>query len=256
MLWIGSTPLTSLGLRPNRLAGWLTGARAERTFVGVPGTVGQVAGERVAPKVRTAQIGATVPLTHLSEREAAIARVERALQGLLPLRTIDRPTVQTWCECVDIAWGELPEARGLTVPLITCTMTFVAVDGGSEDVTPSAPIALGTSATAIPLGTLPSGGWLCAWGGSSPLTLTYTPANGVDATTLVITQTLGTGEHLACDLDRQDVWVVTAIGRTRASSVTGTWPALDPAHQLGSAAPTLTLSSGSGLLLTRKRWRI
>jgi hypothetical protein len=75
-------------------------------------------------------------------------------------------------------------------------------------------------------------------------------------TTCTITQALATGEHLAGDLDTGDVWYVTASTRTRVSAVAGELPTLDPADALGSVTPTLSLSSGSGLLLPSTRFRL
>lgn len=102
---------------------------------------------------------------------------------------------------------------------------------------------------------MPSTGQLLAWGYTSPLVITYTPANGLGATTWTITQPVSTGEHIAADLETGDVYLQTASARTKVTAVTGTRPALDNNHAVGSASAGLTLSSGTGLLLPQRRYR-
>jgi hypothetical protein len=156
-----------------------------------------------------------------------------------------------------VTYAPRDDAPQLVDALFECEITFVALYGGSEDYIPPPPLAITSTATPVSLGTLPSGGWLFAYGGTSPLTITYASANGSLTTTLVVTGTLATGEHFALDLDRQDVWKVTAAGvRTRFAAVSGTWPALDPIDAAGTAMPTLAVSSGTAILSTRRRWRV
>lgn len=257
-IWIDNRPVTSIaGARPVRLSGFLTGPRGQRTVTGVPGRLAPVVGSRQAPEPRRGGMTLRVPLATLTDRPAAIATVEAAIaDAIRSIRTADRPGVHTRCVAESITWSEIPNAPGLTIPTLLCDIEWLAIDGGTEDWPADPPILLGTGRTPIPLGSLPSGGWLFAWGGSSPLTITYTPANGAGATTCVITQTLATGEHLAGDLDTGDLWFVTASTRTRVSSVVGELPVLDPADALGTVNPTIQLSSGTGLLLPSTRFRL
>ncbi len=257
-IWIDNRHVTTIaGARPVRLSGFLTAPRGQRTVTGAPGRLAPVIGARQAPEPRRGGMTLRVPLTVLTDRPAAIAAVEAAVgDAVRSIRTADRPGVHTRCVAESLVWSEIPNAPGLTIPTLLCDIVWLAVDGGSEDWPADPPILLGTGRTPIPLGSLPSGGWLFAWGGTSPLTITYTPANGVGATTCVITQTLATGEHLAGDLDTGDVWHVTASTRTRVSSVVGELPVIDPADALGSVLSTLQLSSGTGLLVPSTRFRL
>ena len=89
------------------------------------------------------------------------------------------------------------------------------------------------------------------------MTLTYTPANGEDDTVLTISTAVATGEHVALDLDAADARLVATSGTRTAVTPTGTWPTLDPSDATSPVAlPTLTLSSGSGLWMGRRRWRL
>jgi hypothetical protein len=257
-VWIDNRHVTNIaGARPVRLTGFLTAPRGQRTVSGVPGRLAPVLGSRQAPEPRRGGLTLRVPLVSLADRPSVIATVEAALaDAIRSIRTADRPGVHTRCVAESIVWSEVQGAPNLTIPSILCDIVWLAIDGGSEDWPADPPILIGTGRTAIPLGSLPSGGWLFCWGGSSPLTLTYTPANGANVTTCTITQVLATGEHLAGDLDTGDVWYVTASSRTRVSAVAGELPTLDPADAIGSIFPTLSVSSGSGLLLPSTRFRL
>lgn len=255
MIWIDDQEIRGLGIRPSRLSGFLGGARAERALVGLPGTTRQLVGGPQAPAVRVGVIAGRVPLSGFTDRPAAIAAIERACSGERWVRTMDRPGVRTRCR-IALAWEEIPQARGLTIPTILVTLTCTMIDGGSESWPAPAPILLGTTAVAVTPGSMPSTGWLLAWGYTSPLVITYRTARGV-ATTSTITQALDTGEHVAIDLETLDVWRALAAGaRERVPIVTGTLPVIDPADCVGSRSPTLALSSGTGLLLPIHHYRL
>jgi hypothetical protein len=257
-VWIDEQAVSSIaGAKAVRLSGFLTAPRGVRSVVTVPGRLSPLLGERGAPEPRRGLLTLRVPCPTIADRPTAMATVEAAIaDGIRSVRTADRPGVVTRCVAESITWSEVSGAAGMTIPSLLCDIVFVAYDGGSLAWPAPGPVLLGTSSVAIPVGSLPTGGWLFAWGGSSPLTITYTPANGTGATTAVITQTVATGEHLTCDLDTGDVWLVTAVARTRVANVSGELPALDPADALGAVMPTVQLSSGTGLLVPSTRYRL
>lgn len=257
-IWIDNRLVTNIaGARPVRLSGFLTAPRGQRSVAGVPGRLAPVVGALQAPEPRRGGMTLRFPMASLADRPATIATAEAALAGAIrSIRTADRPGVHTKCFAESIEWSEIPQAPGLTIPTLLCDIVWLKVDGGSEDWPADPPILLGTTRTPIPLGSLPSGGWLFVWGSTSPVTITYAPANGTGVTTCVITQAIATGEHLAGDLDTGDIWYVTATTRTRVSSVVGELPILDPADALGTVSPTLQLSTGTGLLVPSTRYRL
>ncbi|MCO4101744.1 MAG: hypothetical protein HEQ38_20595 [Gemmatimonas sp.] len=257
-VWIDNRPVTSIaGARPVRLSGFLTAPRGQRSTSGVPGRLAPVVGGLQAPEPRRATLTLRIPLATIADRPAAMATVEAALAGAIrSIRTADRPGVHTRCIADAIVWSEQPNAPGMTIPSLLCDVVWLAIDGGTEDWPADPPVLLGTTRTPIPMGSIPSGGWLFIWGSTSPVTITYTPANGTGATTCVITQTVATGEHLAGDLDTGDIWLVTASARTRVSTVGGELPVLDPADALGTVLPSLQLSTGTGLLVPSTRFRL
>lgn len=259
MIWIDNRPVTALGLRPSRWSGWLTGARGAHRVTGVPGAAGQLVGAQQAADPRLATLTCYAPLAAVTDQPALIAAVEAAFTGgIRTLRSLNRAGLATRALLQGaVQWDEVAGAPGMTVPSLLCTTQWLAVDGGSFAYPAPGPVLLSTARTALALGSMRSGGWLLVWGSSSPLTITYTPANGVGATTCVITGALATDGHWACELDTGDVWQVAADGtRTRAASVVGALPACDPAHSVGSTGPGITLSSGTGLLLAEPRYRI
>lgn len=257
-VWIDNRPVTSIAsARAVRLGGFLTASRSQRSLQGVPGRLSVLVGGLEAPEVRRATLTLRVPLSLITDRAAAIATVEGALAGAIrSIRTADRPGVHTRCVAESIVWSEQPNAPGLTIPSLLCDIVWVAVDGGTEKLPGDPPVVFSTTAASVAMGSLPSGGWLFAWSTTSPLTITYTPANGINATTCVITQTVAAGEHLAGDLDTGDIWLVTASTRTRVSNVVGELPLLDPSDVVGAVLPTLQLSSGVGLIVPSTRSRL
>ena len=259
MIWIDNRAMTTIGLRPSRLSGFLTGARAPRARSGLAGFAGQLLGATQAAPEAVAEMEAYAPLATLADRPALAATIEAAYGGgvVRTIRTLDRPNVITRALLVEATITELPQAPGLTLARVIVTLRWLRVDGGSPDWPTPGPILLGTTRTAVPLGSLPSAGALLLFGYTSPLVITYTPANGVGATAWTITQALTTGEHVAADLESGDVFLATAAGgRSRVSSVTGTAPAMDPTDALGTLAPMLSLSSGTGLYLAARRYRL
>ena len=257
VFWIDNRDVANLGLRVARWNGFLTGGRGEWTVVGVPGGAGQLVGTRQAASPRLAALVCYMPLTAVTDHLTAPAAVEAAVSGgIRTLRAMNRPTLRFQAVLQSLTWSEVAGAPGLTVPSVLVEMQWLLYEGGGSQWPAPGPVLLGTSATAITLGTLPMAGWLLVWGSSSPLTITYTPANGVGATTCVITGTLAAGGHWACELATGDVWQVAADGsRARATSVVGSLPALDPAHVRGTRGPSVTLSSGTGILLPDTRYR-
>lgn len=258
MLRIDNRLMTAIGLTPARIAGHLTAPRAPRARVGQAGTAGQIIGARGAAPESYIEIDAWAKVGAFPDRAAVLDAVEQAYGGgaLRTIWTFDRPGVLTRVLLDDCQCTEIAAARGLTIPRFRVSLKFLRIDGGSVDWPAPGPVLLGTSRVAVPVGSLPSVGQLLAWGGSSPLLITYTPANGLAATVWTITQAVASDEHLAADLETGDVFLVATTGtRTRVSGVTGTIPALDNHHRLGSVGPGLTLSSGNGLLLPTRRYR-
>lgn len=248
MIWIDEQEIRGLGIRPSRLVGFLSGARASRALLGVPGTTRQLVGGQQAVEPRMGVIAGRVPLSTLDQRPDTIARIERLCAGERWVRTIDRPGVRTRCR-IAVSWEEIPQARGLTIPTILVTLTCSILDGSSETWPAPAPVLLGTTPVAVTPGSMPSTGWLLAWGYTSPLVITTRTARGV-ASTCTITQALESGEHMALDLETGDCWrALAAGGRERVTGLAGTIPIIDPADGVGVLQPTLTLSSGTGLLL-------
>jgi hypothetical protein len=258
MIWIDNRPLERIaGARAVSATGFLTASRGTRAIASVPGRLGVLVGGLEAAAPRRAALVFRVPVATLADRPAAIATVEGAFAGAVrSIRTADRPDVHTRCLVEAITWRELDGATGMVHPSLLCEVELLAVDGGSDQWPTPGPVLLGTTRTMVPVGSIPTGGWLFLWGGSSPLTVTYRSANGQRVATCVITQALATGQHLAGDVETGDVWFVTATTRTRVSAMVGELPLLDPADALGTVRPTLQLSSGTGLLVPSLRYRL
>lgn len=258
MVYYNNRDLSTVGFFVESMTGWLTAPRVQLAMGSVTNRLGVVFGgpQQVAPRQIVLR-GYLVP-TVLSDRATALATLETFFAGRGVFRTADRPLVQTPVKCIGVVPTDDTDLGPQMVdPMFRVEVSLVAIDGGSEDLVPPGPMAIGTTRTPVALGTLPSRGWLHVFGSTSPVTITYTSANGERASALVVTGTLATGESYALDLAREDVWKVAAAGtRTRVSTVSGVWPALDPSDALGTVMPTLAVSSGTGLLVARRRWRL
>lgn len=256
--------LSTWGCVATNVTGWLTAARARRVTTGLVGRVGQARGTKGPAPVRVLTVDLLAPLTDVTHRDRIIGGVEADwMDQLVPIGTVDRPGVETWAECVDLQWGELPEAPAFLPPLVG-RATFEAVDGGSEDLLPSV-VRIGTTPTEVPCGTLGSAGLLYVWGYTAPLVVTYWPATGGESTTLVVAPTLAAGEHAVLDLQEQEAWRATSGSTRTVLSTSGPWPALDAIHRAGrglvvtgdtTRQPALSVSSGSAVWVGRRRWRI
>ena len=268
-LRLGGTTDALLGAHLLELTQHLSAPRAPRAALGMPGRLGTRLASSSGAAAREITLGVYFgpdTLQLLPDRPARIARLESALAGRLPLWTVDRPLVRTWVVCTRVTVGPVPGAPVLGTAVLDAVITLLALDGGSEDMEPSA-LALGTARTAVAVGTLPTHATLWWSGGTSPRTLTETDGRGRTIGVLSSTATLAAGASLVVDLDRKRAWVQLADGtRTVADgTLTGTWPALDPDDAVGlglldgtsdTLAPGLSLSSGTGLLITRRRWRL
>jgi hypothetical protein len=259
-------PLTSIGVQLTVLRDWMTVPAARRDITAIPGQLAGRAGPSTGATDRLLTVGVRLPATLLTDRAALQARVESAVAGLLPLTTVDRPGIRTWVVRREIVWQDVPNVVGLTYPGIDGLITLRAVHGGSEDVTGRV-YALSSSDTEIALGTLPSTGWLTLWGGTSPVVVTEVDGRGAGVSALTVTRTMATGASVALDLARREAWYTSAAGVRSAADdiVSGDWPTLDPEGAVGRGLldgfsavryPSLRLSSGSGQLVTRRRWRI
>jgi hypothetical protein len=257
-VWVDNRAMSTLGLKPAKWSGVLTAARASRSSVGLAGSAAQLVGALQAASATYLEIEASASLAAFTDRPALAAAIEAAYGGAIrTIRTTDRPNMVTRAVLADLTIGEIPQAVGLTVPRVLVAMRWLRLDGGSMDWPTPGPILVSTTRTPIALGSMPSRGVLLAFGYTSPLVVTYTPASGLGVTTWTITQTLATGEHVAADLDTGDCYLATAAGgRTRLSAVTGTVPVLDPAHAIGTGNPTLSLSTGTALYLAPRRYRL
>lgn len=271
MITLNRYPLSAFGLVPTDITSWLTASRADRTLVSVPGRVGSAVGPKLAAEPRFIEVGVLAYLSAYTDRDRIIARVESVLMDQrVAIETADRPNLQTWAVLQKVSWAEVPNAPKIAVPSMTGRLVFVSTDGGSEDVEPSTPVVLSTTPRAVPMGTLPTGGVVLLSGYTSPVTLTYRPANGRDVRSLTISQAVATGEHVCLNLDTQEAYFVPVpadfMNATRTKiNTAGNWPILDPGHAAGLglldgtspvAYPTITISSGTGVWIGRRRWRI
>ena len=141
-------------------------------------------------------------------------------------------------------------------PYVNVTLSFVADDPSWYDRNARA-VGLSTSAAEVPLGTLPSYGTLYLQGANSP-TITYKAASGETVATMALTYTWASGDVYRVDLGLQTIDRIATGTRTNAASVftSGSFFALDPRDGDADAAdwPTLTLSTGSGVVYYLRRW--
>lgn len=264
ILTINGRSDTDLGVVVRDLSGWRDGPSTQRAFLGLSGMSGGLLSARAVGQSREIRVVFDVDSGTVASRADVFAALSEATQGLCELSFADAPTlitraVVTARTTVDVQWDPF------VVPRALLALTFTAADGASYDTAPSL-YALSTTPTPIRLGTLPSLGIVHVFGGwSGTRTLDYRSPNGILygqlSLTVPVAVTFAAAAFVELDLARRVMTYVAATG-TRldayAWKTAGRWFACDPTdttRALG-AHPTLALSAGTGVYLTRRAWSV
>jgi hypothetical protein len=258
-------PLTAYGVTAASVSAWRDGPQSVRNFRGLTNSAGGVFASRATGQAREMTLAVNIPAATIGDRATGLDAMDEALQGLVPLTFDDAPGRVIRVICTGRTVVGVGGADPFVVRPVVATYTLTAADGASYDVEPMI-YALGTTPVPLSLGTLPSLGivqLMGSWTGER--TITYRAPNGVVYGTLGITvpgaETLLATEYLELDLSRRTIVRVGPTG-TRVSvyawKSSGRWFAPDPTDSTRAlgAAPTLALSGGTGLYLTRRAWSV
>lgn len=266
---INGKTLASLGVTPRELTGWLDGPALLHATTAIPNVVGVYAATATTTAARELRLTVVASLSALTDRAAKLATLKDAVAGLVTLRFDDTPgrIVRAIAGPMTSASIAPQLAMTATASSLIVTIPFIALDGASYD-DEARVYALSTTPTQIELGTLPAPGilqWSGAWTAGTARTLTYRALNGIAYGSLTFTPptgaSLSASEYLEIDLGRQYVTKVDSTGgRTNAYSwkSAGTWfvPDSIDADRTAPRWPTLDISAGAAIWLTRRAWSL
>lgn len=264
---INGQTLAALGLTTREHPGWLDAPAQTRTYTGIPNLLGVTAANYSTTPVREMRLLANLKLANLTDRAAALAKLQDALAGLLTLRFDDTPgrIVRAIAgQVTSASWAPQLAMTAGGASLIV-SVPFVSIDTASYDDNPRV-IAIQTTSTEIELGTLPSPGlvqWSGSWTSATTRTLVYRGHNGIAYGTMTLTAqaTLGSDEYIEIDLGRQYITKVSNVGvRSDAANwlTAGDWfvPESSDYYRPGSRWATLEVSAGVCIFLYRKAWKL
>lgn len=240
-----------MGLIPSGLSGFLAVPRPARSAMSVPNSNRQIMSASTSTEERTATIRAKVVVAAITDQDTVIrAHQQFFAPGLHALRSMNRPTVQTWAELKSMTFTEVPNARGLTVPSLVMEQVWTVPDGGSVAYPAVGSVLYDSTPRAVTVRSADTLGLLHLWGYTSPVTVRCASVHGARTLTMVITHTLASADdHVVVDLSTGDVWSVTTLGRTLVTTVTGDIPSPALLMRVGTQDPVLSVSSGSALLI-------
>lgn len=217
-------------------------------------------GTGVSVAARDITVGLDVWPDSLPDRVAVMDTIKRRVGGLRLFRMSDSPTREMFVTLT----GLRVEFYHLAIPRVFVELRFGAVDPTRYEREARA-VALSTSRTETPVGTVPSAPMLYLYGGSpsvvNPVVIVRNDS-GDETHRLTLTGTLATNDALVIDCARQQIdRYVAGVLQTGTSSgnawlTSGQFPLLAPEDAIEGAGITVELSATSGtptglLLYTR-----
>lgn len=268
-VYANEVSLASLGVYVQRLEQYTAAPAREYATVAIPGRQGVVFAGDPVTAARTLTITASVATSantvaaRATAEDALKAALYRALIKVVVDDDVNAPRqIDGVCTSVAIT----TRAHPVSAVVSDVTATVLCPDPTWADVTGQI-IAFGTTASAIPLGTAPSGGIvrITPFGTTNVVdpTLSYLNAAGVTIAALAFTGTLTAGtEYLEIDLDRATVVEVSSGTSSNAISwlTSGDFFGLDPmdGDPLNGSYPQLKVTATSGTptatITYTKRW--
>lgn len=257
--------LADFGLTARAVSQWRDGPTVTRAFRGLANTTGGVFAPRATGQTREFDLTVNVAGSSISDTTALLDTFDEALQGVVSVTFPDAPDREVRAICTGKSVVGAGRDTEFLIARLVATYSFVCADGASYDREPML-YALSTTAVPLALGSLPSLGIVQLTGGwTGDRTITYRGGNGIAYGSLTITvpgsETLASTEYVELDLARR---TITRVGSTGARDPiykwksAGAWFACDPtdASRAFGQAPTLVLSGGTGLYITRRAWSV
>lgn len=257
-VYLGETPLDSIGVWVEDIAGRYHGMQRSFPTLALPGRQGVVlsADPEVAARVLTISGTIDPAARTLTARVAAEDRLKAIAYGaLIKVVADDDETAPRQIDGVTEGCTVTPVVHPMVTQLSRFTLSLRCPDPTWYDVTGQV-IGFGAVASPIPLGTAPSGGLVRltapSWSANvvTPV-LRYRNAAGVLLGSMTFSTTLVAGlDYLEVDLDRQTLVVVeSGVRRNGAPDLSaGDFPSLDPmdGDPLAASYPMLELGATSG----------
>lgn len=258
-VYLNETALDTIGVWVEDIAARYAGVARTFPTMSLPGRQGVVLTADPETQPRTLSITGSIDPTArtVAARSAAEDQLKAlATRGLIRVVADDDVTAPRQIDGVCLGCTITPVVHPMVTQVSRFTLTVQCPDPTWYDVTGQL-IGFSATASAIPLGTAPSGGIVRiaapSWSANvvDPV-LTYLNAAGVTVATMTFTGTLTAGtDYLEIDLDRQTVVKVSSGTITNAISwlsTTSVFPVLDPmdGDVLNASYPQLKATATSG----------
>ena len=269
-MWINGWDPENDGWDITGLSGWMAGAPQQRGVTPIPNVGGVVPNSQYNTETRQIAVVMEKDLSAITDRDAAMYTLQDRLRGLLWVRFDDAPTRVVRCVATPVTVEPMAEVTVFSVAAIRVRFTFICYDGASYDSEPRV-LALSTTPTEIPMGTLPSRAivtWGGTWNSGDVRTITLRDAGGtarsVGTFTAPAGESLTSTDYIEMNFDTFYLTQVEDDG-TR-TDVTG-WPItvaglspgiLDPAFQdrANGRYATIEVSAGTAQIIYRKAYAL
>jgi phage-related protein len=258
-LWINDVSAEDLGFASgdaSALEQW--GAALDVNFRSspVPGFSGHIVGGSPTSPPRIVPLSAVISADTIGERNALLQTLMSNLQGRLELRFSDEPDRILYGVCTKAVSSGASDAWSFALPDLRVSVEITCMDAAKYDRNVQT-LAFGSARQSMPMGNMPHDGTLYIMGAATTPVITYRNMAGDSVQTMTLS-TLGGDDYYAIDLLRKKI---TRYDATVASDALDEWtagdfPVFDPGDCDVEAGiyPTLEVSSGSGLLVYRRRW--
>jgi predicted phage tail component-like protein len=255
-LRVNGFDLSDLGLAVGAWPGLLDIPTTSPEPQALPGRAGGVLTTvEVAVGTRDVTIRGTLIAASVAEARDRWHKIKARLdQGLVELVFGDEPTLRIHALLRSgemVPYGHATSAGGGKVSL-----QFLCPDPYRESIEPTI-VAIGSAPTPLPMGTAPVAPIIQLMGATDPI-LTYRDQAGEIRGQLALTVTLEANDYLDINGPTSGMTLVESGVRSNGigALTAGTFLVLDARDgDLGTGAwPTLEVSSGTGIVLYRKRW--
>jgi len=256
-VYLNEVNLSTIGAYAMRLVGYTSAPTRSYPTLALPGRQGVVltADPEMSARTLQVQLAIATPSNTIGARASAEDDLKALAYDALVKVVVDDDVnaprqIDGVCQACEITTRQHP----VDAVVSEVTLSILCPDPTWYDVTGQL-IGFGTTASAVPLGTAPSGGIIriAPLGATNVVdpTVTYLNAAGVTVQTLGFSGTLtATTDYLEIDLDRQTVveYASGVAGNAISWLASGNFFALDPmdGDVLNASYPKLKVSATSG----------
>lgn len=265
MVTVNGRPLSELGIVEylrGGIPGWRAGPRVDRDAARSGGRLGPVESAVESVRERKIRILGYLADATIATRDAVLEAALDQMRGIVELGFEDQPGkyVLARLEGVDQD-GVRKELAYVTGPLVVA-LDFVAYQPVKLSAVASV-VSFSSTSSSVPVGTEPSYGDLYLFGSATNPVVTITDFRGATVATLGLAASLSSGEVYHASLsdrllsDMNGGWDPASFVAADDEITSGRFFGFLPewADRVSGRFPRISVSAGSGLLITRQAWK-